>query len=63
MIDQIFSMIMKEANARPGKDLDQNLYTIFKELGHRLIARSNHIRETKRREKNHEEQTTDSGSA
>lgn len=57
MIDEIFAMIMKEARARPGKDLVGNVYTIFMEIGTRTLAALNHIRDQEKEEKENERQT------
>jgi len=54
MIDEIFADIMKEARERPGKDLVKNLATVSMEIGQRLMAAIEGIRETERRKKQHE---------
>ena len=54
MIDQIFADIMKEARERPGMDLSKNIATVSMEIGQRLMAAIEGIRETERREKESE---------
>lgn len=54
MIDEIFEMIMKEARARPGKDLILNINKVLLEISDRLITTQENLREFQRRHKDHE---------
>lgn len=54
MIDQIFADIMKEARSREGKDLIRNLYTVSMEIGQRLFAAMEGIRQEERRKEEDE---------
>lgn len=54
MIDDIFAAIIKEARSRPGKDMVKKLYTVSMEIGTRLMAVMDQIREEEGREKKDE---------
>jgi hypothetical protein len=54
MIDEIFADIMEEARSRGGKDLIRNLYTVSLELGQRLFAAMEGIRQDERRKEKDE---------
>lgn len=53
MIDEIFSMIMKEARERPGKDMVKKIATVSMEISQRIIAAMEGIRAEERRQ-NHD---------
>lgn len=59
MIDEIFAMIMKEARARPGKNLVKNIATVCIEVTERIIAAVDGIRQQERREKKNEVKSSD----
>lgn len=50
MIDEIFEMIMKEARAKPQKDLVLNINLVLLEIFTKLLTVQENIREAERRE-------------
>lgn len=49
MIDEIFEMIMKEARAKPHKDLALNINLVLLEVFTKLLPIQENIREAERR--------------
>lgn len=59
MIDEIFEMIMKEARAKPHKDLALNINLVLLEIFTKLLPVQENIREAKRRKKINENKKAD----
>jgi len=56
MIEEIFEMIMKEARARPGKDLIKNIATVSMDIAERIMPAMEGIRAEERRKEQYETQ-------
>lgn len=55
MIDEIFEMIMKEARARPGKDLIPKITNVLLEVTNKVISVQNELEFGQRRQEDHED--------
>lgn len=55
MIDEIFEMIMKEARARPGKNLVFNINDVFRELSDRILEARKDLTTFAGRQQDHED--------
>ena len=54
MIDEIFEMIMKEARARPGKDLARKLNIVFLEVSNKVTLAQDMLWKAERRKNTNE---------
>ncbi len=59
MIDEIFEMIMKEARAKPQKDLVLNINLVLLEIFSKLLTVQENIRKSERRKDIHENERAD----
>lgn len=55
MIDEIFTMIMKEARKRPGKDMVKKIATVSMEISERIMAAMEGIRQQQKKEDSDED--------